>query len=41
MAFLMKAMKKAANNLEFETAAALRDEIKNLKSELKKKRSRK
>ncbi|RKX30927.1 MAG: excinuclease ABC subunit B [Candidatus Zixiibacteriota bacterium] len=40
IAFLMKAMKKAADNLEFETAAALRDEIKNMKAELKKKRKR-
>jgi excinuclease ABC subunit B len=39
--FLMKAMKKAADNLEFETAAALRDEIKNLKGQLKKRRKRK
>jgi excinuclease ABC subunit B len=39
--FLMKAMKKAAGNLEFESAAALRDEIKNIKEELKRKRSRK
>lgn len=41
IAFLLKTMKKAANNLEFETAAALRDEIKSLKLELKRKRSRK
>jgi excinuclease ABC subunit B len=41
IAFLLKAMKKAADNLEFETAAALRDEIKNIKTDLKKKRSRK
>jgi excinuclease ABC subunit B len=40
IAFLLKAMKKAADNLEFETAAALRDEIKNIKSELKKRRRR-
>jgi excinuclease ABC subunit B len=39
--FLMKAMKKAADNLEFETAAALRDEIKSMKVEMKKKRQRK
>ena len=39
--FLMKAMKKAADNLEFETAAALRDEIKAMKMEIKKKRQRK
>ena len=41
IAFLLKAMKKSADNLEFETAAALRDEIKNIKTDLKKKRSRK
>jgi len=40
IAFMMKAMKKAADNLEFETAAALRDEVKNMKAELKKKRKR-
>ena len=41
IAFLMKAMKKAAASLEFETAAALRDEIKEMKMKLKKKRQRK
>lgn len=40
IAFLMKAMNKAASNLEFETAAAIRDEIKKIKSELKNKRRR-
>ncbi|UCD18005.1 MAG: excinuclease ABC subunit UvrB, partial [Candidatus Zixiibacteriota bacterium] len=40
IAFLLNAMNKAANNLEFETAAAIRDEIKKLKSNLKKKRRR-
>ncbi len=39
--FLLKAMRKAADNLEFETAAAIRDELKNLKMSLKKSRSRK
>jgi excinuclease ABC subunit B len=39
--FLIKAMKKAADNLEFETATVLRDEIKSLKEQLKKKRKRK
>jgi len=39
--FLMKAMRKAAVDLEFETAAALRDEIKNIKTKLKNKRQRK
>ncbi len=41
IAFLMKAMKKAAENLEFETAAVLRDEIKSIKEDLKKRRKRK
>ncbi len=40
IAFMLKAMNKAASNLEFETAAAIRDEIKNLKAELKNKRKR-
>jgi len=40
ISFLTKAMKKAAEDLEFETAAALRDEIKNIKMELKNKRRR-
>ncbi len=39
--FLLKAMKTAAVNLEFETAAALRDEIKNIKTKLRDKRKRK
>ncbi len=39
--FLMKAMKKSADNLEFETAAAIRDEIKSIKADLKNKRQRK
>jgi excinuclease ABC subunit B len=38
--FLTKAMKKAAENLEFETAAALRDEIKNMKENLRNRRRR-
>jgi protein-arginine kinase activator protein McsA len=37
----LKAMKKAADNLEFETASALRDEIRALKAELKNRRKRK
>ena len=41
IAFLLKAMKKAADNLEFETATALRDEIRAIKAELKNKRRRK
>ncbi len=41
IAFLLKAMKKAADNLEFETAAAIRDEIKNLKERMKNLRRRK
>jgi excinuclease ABC subunit B len=39
--FMRKAMKKAADNLEFETAAQLRDEIKKLTEKLKKTRTRK
>jgi excinuclease ABC subunit B len=35
VAFLTKAMRKAAENLEFEAAAQLRDEIMKLKAELK------
>jgi excinuclease ABC subunit B len=42
LAFMMKAMKKAAENLDFETAIAIRDEIDTLRKErkhgLKKKR---
>ncbi|MEP0827608.1 MAG: excinuclease ABC subunit UvrB [bacterium] len=41
IAFLLKAMRKAADNLEFETAAAIRDELKSLKMNLKKSRNRK
>ncbi len=40
VAFLMTAMNKAARNLEFETAAAIRDEIKKIKSDLKNRRRR-
>ncbi len=40
IAFLGRAMRKAAENLEFETAAALRDEIKNLKERMKNLRRR-
>ena len=36
IAFMMKAMKKAADNLDFETAVLIRDEIKELKASLKK-----
>jgi excinuclease ABC subunit B len=41
IAFLLKAVRKAAENLEFETAATLRDEIKKLKEDMKRKRGRK
>jgi excinuclease ABC subunit B len=41
IAFLIKAMKKAAENLEFETAASLRDEIKAMKEKQKRRKSRK
>ncbi len=41
MGFMMKAMKKAADNLDFETAVLLRDEITRIKNEMKKNRRRK
>ncbi len=42
LAFLMKAMKTAADNLDFDTAIVLRDEIKKLKDQRKsRKKSRK
>lgn len=41
MGFMMKAMKKAADNLDFETAVLLRDEIARIKDEMKKNRRRK
>ncbi|MEZ5358387.1 MAG: excinuclease ABC subunit UvrB [Candidatus Zixiibacteriota bacterium] len=40
LAFLMKAMKKAADNLEFEMAAQIRDEIMRIKEEMKKERKK-
>lgn len=36
LGFMMKAMKKAAENLDFETAVLIRDEIKQMKQEMKK-----
>ena len=36
LAFMMQAMKKAADNLDFETAMLMRDEIKDLKVKIKK-----
>jgi excinuclease ABC subunit B len=36
VAFMLKAMKNAADNLDFETAMLIRDEVKNLKADLKK-----
>jgi len=36
VAFMLKAMKNAADNLDFETAMLIRDEVKELKAELKK-----
>jgi excinuclease ABC subunit B len=38
LVFMMKAMKKAADNLDFETAVLLRDEIGRIKEEMKKRR---
>ncbi|HOP07407.1 MAG TPA: excinuclease ABC subunit UvrB [candidate division Zixibacteria bacterium] len=40
LAFMMKAMKKAADNLDFETAMVMRDEIKRMKEQLKGRKSR-
>ena len=40
LAFMLKAMKKAADNLDFETAMMIRDEINQLKAEMKKKRGK-
>ena len=36
LAFMLKAMKKAAENLDFETAITIRDEVAQLKADLKK-----
>ena len=41
IAFMVVAMKKAAQNLEFETAVQIRDEIKLLKAEMKKSKAKK
>lgn len=41
LVFMMKAMKKAADNLDFETAMLIRDEIKTMKADLKKGRNKK
>jgi excinuclease ABC subunit B len=41
LAFMMQAMKKAADNLDFETAVLMRDEITRIKEEMKKKRGKK
>ena len=40
LAFMLIAMKKAADNLDFETAMMIRDEINQLKAEMKKKRGK-
>jgi excinuclease ABC subunit B len=40
LAFMMKAMRKAAQELDFETAILIRDEIKKLKQEMKKSKRR-
>ncbi|MCK4856552.1 MAG: UvrB/UvrC motif-containing protein, partial [candidate division Zixibacteria bacterium] len=40
ISFLLQQMKQAADNLEFEQAAELRDQIKLLKAQAKKRRSR-
>ncbi len=36
LAFMIKAMKKAADNLDFETAAVIRDEITHMKEQMRK-----
>ncbi|MEE8576040.1 MAG: excinuclease ABC subunit UvrB [candidate division Zixibacteria bacterium] len=41
VSFMLKAMKNAADNLDFETAMLIRDQIKTLKAELKKGRNKK
>ncbi|MBN1212188.1 MAG: excinuclease ABC subunit UvrB [candidate division Zixibacteria bacterium] len=41
LAFMLKAMKKAADNLEFETAIHIRDEITELKAQMKKSKRKK
>lgn len=40
VSFLMKSMMKAAENLDFETAALLRDELKSLQSGVIKKKQK-
>ncbi|MEE8577967.1 MAG: UvrB/UvrC motif-containing protein, partial [candidate division Zixibacteria bacterium] len=40
VAFMIKAMKKAAENLDFETATLIRDEITDLKVRIKKSKSK-
>jgi len=40
LAFMIQAMKKAANNLDFETAMVMRDEVKALKARIKKRNSK-
>ena len=41
LAFMLKSMKKAAENLDFETAILIRDEIKELKDQMKKQKHKK
>ena len=41
LAFMLKAMKKAADNLDFETAIHIRNEITELKAQLKKSKRKK
>ena len=40
LAFMLKSMKKAADNLDFETAMMIRDEINQMESKAKKKKGR-
>ena len=41
LAFMLKAMKNAADNLDFETAMLIRDEINQMKAEMKKRKGKK
>ena len=38
--FMMKTMKKSAENLDFETAMIIRDEINEMKAKMKKKKTK-
>ncbi len=40
LAFMLKAMKQAAENLDFETAILIRDEVREMKAEMKKEKNK-